>query len=159
MLLIREKKSSRQAVATFDYSDLNGYLLLVVGLAHPNPEYAAAFEALSTTAQEGKPVTLQEIMDVDVGRREDLVTLPEKATLPDAMKILASGIHRIIVVKEGTHDVVSVLSQLRLVRFSRMEVEWARGARERLMAIGRIRVGGVGHTGCYMLEALTPLST
>lgn len=117
VVLIRDRKDSKQAVATFDYSDLNGYLLLVVGLAHPDPEYAASFEELSNKAQEGKPVSLRDIMDVDIGRREDLVMLPENAKLPDATKILASGIHRIIVVKEGTHEVVSVLTQLRLVRF------------------------------------------
>ena len=33
MILLREKSDETTAVGTFDYSDLNAYLLAVVGLA------------------------------------------------------------------------------------------------------------------------------
>ena len=115
MVLIREDEASLEAVGTFDYSDLNSYLLLVVGLAHPDEDHLSSFDELAKKGRSGKPVPLRDLSEI--GRREAVVRLPHTAHLPHAVEIFASGVHRIIIVKEGTSDVVGVLSQLRLVRF------------------------------------------
>lgn len=114
-MLVRENASTTEAIGTFDFSDLNSYLLLVVGLAHPDQEQKDEFTELAHKARSGIPIPLKDIHEV--GRRDTPVLLPESSTLPHAVKILASGVHRILVVKEGTKNVLGVLTQLRLVRF------------------------------------------
>ncbi|KAJ9666496.1 cell separation during budding [Coniosporium apollinis] len=115
VVLLRENEQSRTAVGTFDYNDLNAYLLLVVGLAHPDEEHTASFNELARRGRAGKPIPLKDVKDL--GRKEPLVTLPDTADLTRAVEVFGSGIHRVIVVKEGTSDVVGILTQLRLVRF------------------------------------------
>jgi CBS domain-containing protein len=118
VVLIREHQGTRQAIDTFDYSDLNAYLLLVVGLAHPDKEDISSFNELAKKGREGKPIPLQDVKDV--GRKEQkepFIRISRTQTLTKAMEIFGSGIHRLIVVKEGTSDVIGILSQLRLVRF------------------------------------------
>ncbi|KAL9062621.1 MAG: hypothetical protein Q9157_008763, partial [Trypethelium eluteriae] len=118
VVLIRENRNSRQAVDTFDYSDLNAYLLLVVGLARPDQEDVSSFNELAQKGREGKPIPLQDVKDLrKKEHKEPFIRIPHTQTLTKAMEIFGSGIHRIIVVKEGTMDVIGILSQLRLVRF------------------------------------------
>ena len=118
MVLIRDHRGSRQAVDTFDYSDLNAYLLLVVGLARPDQEDVSSFNELAQKGREGKAIPLQDVKDLRRrDQKEPFIRVPHTQTLTRAMEIFGSGIHRIIVVKEGTTDVVGILSQLRLVRF------------------------------------------
>ena len=114
-MLVRENEKSREAISTFDYSDLQRYLLLVVGLAHPDENHSTSFDEIAKRARSGKPVPLRDLGDLT--GREMIVRLPQKSTLPHAVEIFASGVHRILVVREGTQDVIGVLSQLRLVRF------------------------------------------
>lgn len=111
VVLLREDKGSRQAIGTFDYNDLNAYLLLVVGLAQP--EDRQSFRELAQKGREGKPIPLRDVKDL--GKKEPLITLPHTADLTKAVEILGSGIHRIIVEKDG--DAVGVLTQLRMVEF------------------------------------------
>ena len=114
-MLVRDGPASRVAITTFDYCDLNAYLLLVVGLGHPDEAHVQSFNELIRKGREGKPIRLEDIKDL--GRREVFITLPHNANLTHAVEIFGSGIHRIIVVEEGTMDVVGVLTQVRLVRF------------------------------------------
>lgn len=116
VVLLRENANTRQATGTFDYSDLNAYLLLVVGLAHPDEEDIASFDELARKGREGKPIPLRDVKSVG-GRKEPLITLPETADLKKAIEVFGSGIHRVLVAKEGTADVMGVLTQLRLVQF------------------------------------------
>ncbi|KAI9678384.1 MAG: cell separation during budding [Bathelium mastoideum] len=118
VVLIREHDHLRQAIDTFDYSDLNAYLLLVVGLAHPDQEDVSSFNELAQKGREGKAIPLQDVKDLrKKEHKEPFIRVPHTQTLTKAMEIFGSGIHRIIVVKEGTSDVIGVLSQLRLIRF------------------------------------------
>lgn len=98
---------------TFDYSDLNAYLLVVVGLA--SPEQNSQLQALADRAREGKPIKLREI-DI-LGKKDAPVILNQSDDLSKAMEHFGSGVHRILVQKDGTNEVVGILSQLRLVRF------------------------------------------
>ncbi|KAH7095238.1 hypothetical protein FB567DRAFT_23644 [Paraphoma chrysanthemicola] len=116
VVLLRDTKDTLRATGTFDYSDLNAYLLLVVGLAHPDEEDVASFDELAKKGREGKPIPLRDVKEVG-NRKEPLITLPETADLTKAMEVFGSGVHRVLVAKEGTSDVVGILTQLRLVKF------------------------------------------
>lgn len=115
MVLVRDSMDTRVAYNTFDYSDLNAYLLLVVGLGHPDEGHVDSFNELVKKGRQGKPIRLEDIKEL--GRREAFITLPHTSKLTHAVEIFGSGVHRIIIQKEGTHEVVGVLTQLRLVRF------------------------------------------
>lgn len=114
-MLLRENKESRTATGTFDYSDLNAYLLLVVGLAHPEEGDIASFDELAKKGREGKPIPLKDVKDL--GKKEPLITLPASADLTRAMEVFGSGVHRLLVTEENTTSVMGVLTQLRLVKF------------------------------------------
>ncbi|KAF2025064.1 hypothetical protein EK21DRAFT_104258 [Setomelanomma holmii] len=116
VVLLRDSKDTRQATGTFDYSDLNAYLLLVVGLAHPDEEDVASFDGLAKKGREGKPIPLRDVKEVG-NKKEPLITLSETADLTKAMEVFGSGVHRVLVAREGTSDVVGILTQLRLVKF------------------------------------------
>ncbi|KAL2013987.1 hypothetical protein VTN00DRAFT_1512 [Thermoascus crustaceus] len=115
VLLIRETAQDTSAVGTFDYSDLNAYLLLVVGLAQPDEEHITSFRELAQKAREGSKIPLRDIKDL--GRKEPLMTLPTSANLMTAVETFGGGVHRVVVVKENSTEVVGIVSQGRLVRF------------------------------------------
>ncbi|KAI9822442.1 MAG: cell separation during budding [Pycnora praestabilis] len=114
-ILIREIPSSKSAIGTFDYSDLNAYLLLVVGLAHPDESHMSPFQELAKKARQGNKIPLKDVKEV--GKKEPFVTLSDSEDLTKAVETFGSGVHRIIIVKQGTNRVVGILSQSRLVRF------------------------------------------
>ena len=112
LILVRESTKTKTAVATFDYSDLNAYLLLVLGLALPDD----SAQQLSNRARSGEAIPLADLLD-HLGAREMPAFLPHTADLTQAMEVLGGGSHRLIICKEGTSEVVGIVSQLRLVRF------------------------------------------
>nr|OQO21927.1 hypothetical protein B0A51_13027 [Rachicladosporium sp. CCFEE 5018] len=112
VILVRESTKTKTAIATFDYSDLNAYLLLVLGLSAPD----GSAGKLADRARTGEAIPLADLLD-HLGAREMPAFLPHTADLTKAMEVLGGGSHRLIIVKEGTSEVVGVLSQLRLVRF------------------------------------------
>lgn len=112
VILVRESTKTKTAIGTFDYSDLNAYLLLVLGLSAPD---GSAHE-LAERARSGDAIPLADLLD-HLGARELPAFLPHTADLTQAMEVLGGGSHRLIICKEGTQEVVGVLSQLRLVRF------------------------------------------
>jgi hypothetical protein len=115
VILLREDETSSTAVGTFDYSDLNSYLLLVVGLAHPDEGDVKSFDELAKKGREGKPIPLKDVKDL--GKKEPLITLPASADLTKAMEVFGSGMHRVLIVQDGTTNVVGILTQLRLLQF------------------------------------------
>jgi hypothetical protein len=114
VVLIRETCESKTAISTFDPSDLNAYLLVVVGLATPDEEHVAAYDAIAEKAQSQTPISLREIQTLS--RKEQLVVLPAESTLDGAMEAFGSGIHRILVTNQSG-EVTGVLNQLRLLEF------------------------------------------
>ncbi|KAK3622989.1 cell separation during budding [Elasticomyces elasticus] len=112
VVLIRETRRTKTAIGTFGYSELNAYLLLVLGLSKPD-ELA---QELAERAQSGQTIPLSDVND-HLGPREQPAFLPHTAELSKAMEILGGGIHRVVITKEGTSEAVGVLTQLRLVRF------------------------------------------
>jgi len=115
VLLVRRDVGSEVVVGTFDYKDLNAYLLLAVGLAHPVVGMAASHAELIRKIKEGKTVYLRDIQEL--GQKEELIELADNAELTEAVPYFGGGVHRIVVTKQGEQAVAGVLTQLRLVRF------------------------------------------
>ncbi|KAI9834242.1 MAG: hypothetical protein M1819_003080 [Sarea resinae] len=115
VILIRRTSEEQSAVGTFDYSDLNAYLLLVVGLARPEEDQIESFQELAKNAREGNKIPVKDVKDL--GKKEPLVTLSSTESLTKAVEIFGSGVHRIGIVEEGTTNIIGILSQLKLVKF------------------------------------------
>ena len=115
VILLREQATDTTACGTFDYNDLNAYLLVVVGLANPDEDQLELFSALAKKTREGTQIPLRDIQDL--AKKAPLVALPEHEDLSKAIEIFGSGVHRILVCKKGTTEVVGILSQLKLIQF------------------------------------------
>ncbi len=113
-VLVRETATSRTAISTFDYNDLNSYLLVVVGLAKPDEEHVDLYREIAKKAQAQQAISLREIQELC--RKEELVSLSADSTLDKAIETFGSGIHRILVT-DPNKEVLGVLSQLRLIEF------------------------------------------
>lgn len=88
----------------------------MVGLAQPEEEeQITSFRELAKKAREGSKIPLKDVKDL--GREEPLVTLPPSANLVSAIETFGGGVHRIVVVKENSSDVMGIFSQSRLVKF------------------------------------------
>lgn len=115
VILLRENPNDTTASDTFDYNDLNAYLLVVVGLASPEEDQVEAWSGLLQKAKGHVPIPLREI--ITLAKKSPLVTLSESEDLSKAIEIFGSGVHRILICKDGTTEVVGILSQLKLVKF------------------------------------------
>jgi hypothetical protein len=111
---LRESADAQTVVSTFNYTDLLSYLLVVIGLAKPEPEQVELFNNVGMKVQNGEPVLLKEIQALS--RKESLVMLPATDGLSQAIEILGSGIHQLLATGEDGR-VVGVLSQLRVMNF------------------------------------------
>jgi CBS domain-containing protein len=115
VVLLRESPGTRVAVGTFDYSDLNAYLLLGIGLKQPEEHQVSRIKELARKGREGKLIPVKDVKDL--GPKEPLLCVSRKEPLPKVVEIFGSGIHRVVVVEEDSNEVVGVLTQLRLVQF------------------------------------------
>lgn len=52
-------------MSTFDHNDLNAYLLVVIGLAHPADDHVALYDSLVKKAQANESVPLKDIQVSD----------------------------------------------------------------------------------------------
>lgn len=102
-------------MATFDYRDLTQYLLFATGQLYPDEDHLSIFQTLAKKAQQGFNIPLQDAKSL--GNKEPFVTLPHTADLTKAVETFGGGVHRIVVVKEGSNDAIGILSQVRLVKF------------------------------------------
>ncbi|KAF5027171.1 hypothetical protein F66182_744 [Fusarium sp. NRRL 66182] len=114
VVLVREDASTHTAVSTFDYTDLNVYLLVVVGLTKPEEDQVELFNSILSKAQEGGQIPLRDVFPLF--RKDSLITLPGDENLVQAIQILGSGIHRLLVTA-SSGEVVGIASQLRIVEF------------------------------------------
>lgn len=103
------------ACGTFDYGDLNAYLLVVLGLAHPDPDMVDTYTEIARKGREGIQIPLGDV--ISLAQKAPLVTLSENQDLSAAIEFFAGGVHRILIVKENTTDVVGVFSQFKLMKF------------------------------------------
>lgn len=101
-------------VSTFDYNDLNAYLLAVVGLAKPEEEHVSLYEGIARRAQERQAIPLRDIQPIC--RHEQLVSLPPDEFLPGAIEVFGSGIHRLLVTGQDG-ETIGIVSQLKVLEF------------------------------------------
>ncbi|KAK0610439.1 hypothetical protein B0T17DRAFT_113401 [Bombardia bombarda] len=114
VVLVRETPDSKTALSTFDHSDLNAYLLVVVGLAHADEDNVDLYNHLSTKAQSQTPISLREIQSLC--RKEQLVLLPADSTLDKAIEVFGSGIHHVLITNSDS-EIVGILNQLHVLEF------------------------------------------
>ncbi|KAI8953265.1 hypothetical protein F4801DRAFT_576719 [Xylaria longipes] len=114
VVLIRENATSTRPISTFDYSDLNAYIMVVVGLGQPPEDLVALFDDIAKRAQARDSIPLRDIQPLC--RKETLVTLQGDEDLARAVEIFGSGIHRILVTNFQA-EVVGILSQIKLMEF------------------------------------------
>ncbi|MCJ1308655.1 cell separation during budding [Agyrium rufum] len=115
VLLIRSNARDKSAIGTFDYKDLNQYLLFATGGLQPTEEQLSFFQDLARRAEKGHPIPLRDAKAL--GPKEPFVVLSHTENLTKAVELFGGGVHRLIIVKEGSSDVIGVLSQSRLVKF------------------------------------------
>lgn len=115
VLFIRETPEHKSAVGTFDFSDLNAYLLLAAGLTQPDEGLLGLYEQLAQKARDGSKILLQDVKDL--GNKEPMTTLPATANVMRAVETFGGGVHRVVVVNEQNDEVVGIFSQFRLVKF------------------------------------------
>lgn len=114
-VIIRDETNSKTPTGVFDFSDLNAYLLLVVGISIPEGSNVNALREVARKGRDGEKVPLKDIQELS--KKEPLITLPRTASLANAVEVFGSGVHRLLVVDEESKDVIGILSQLKLVRF------------------------------------------
>lgn len=94
---------------TFDYNDLNSYLLLVLNKIRVNDR------AIQQDCQNGKPVPVGEI--VKLTPKNPFYKLAETESLSTVMGILGSGVHRVAITNAEMTQIKGVLSQRRLIKY------------------------------------------
>lgn len=113
---IRVSPTDESVCGSFDYSDVSAYLLLMMGVYQPeDDEDIASFQDLAIKARSGSSIPVKHVKDL--GKKTPLVTVAESEGLARVVEIFGSGVHRIAVVKEGTGQVVGILSQSQLIEF------------------------------------------
>lgn len=100
---------------TFDYADLNAYLLLVLGRIEPVGTSAETLE-LVARARSGRVVPVQ--FAAQIGEKNPFMTLKSTDTIANAVEVLGNGVHRLAIADAANENVViGILSQRRLIRF------------------------------------------
>ena len=113
------------------------------------------FEKLAKKAQQGHKIPLRDAKSL--GNKEPFITLPHTADLTAAVETFGGGVHRIVVLKEGTNHAIGILSQLRLVKFL-----WENGRAfptiDQLYP-REVKDLGIGSQGLISVKYLTPSET
>ncbi|AET38591.1 uncharacterized protein Ecym_3079 [Eremothecium cymbalariae DBVPG len=104
-----EQFSGDMDCVTFDYNDLNSYLLLVLG------KISVADEDITRKCQSGQPVPVGRI--VKLTPKNPFYKLPETENLSTVMGILGSGVHRVAITDPSTTTIRGILSQRRLTKY------------------------------------------
>lgn len=114
VVLIREDANTKVPSSSFDYNDLNAYLLVVIGLSRPDGQQMSIYNEIRTKAQQGAKISLREIQPLCC--KEALINLSSEGNLSQAIELLGSGIHRILVNSQDD-EIIGIMSQLRMVDF------------------------------------------
>lgn len=94
---------------TFDYNDLNSYLLLVLG------KISIKDEEVTRKCQSGQPVPVGPI--VCSTPKNPFYKVPETENLLTVMGILGSGVHRVAITDPQATQIRGILSQRRLMSY------------------------------------------
>ncbi|KAH3683212.1 hypothetical protein WICPIJ_005825 [Wickerhamomyces pijperi] len=109
---------------TFDYTDLNAYLLLVLGRLqiteedfeknnyYKNPQEV---QALIAKAKKGEQVPVKFV--TQLVPKNPFYKLSEQENLSSVVEILGTGVHRIAIVDQDFTRITGILSQRRLIKY------------------------------------------
>lgn len=88
----------------------------MLGLAHPSTEeQVKKYTDIAERARQGVKIPVRDVGDL--AAKPPLVVLGETEDLSKAIEIFAGGVHRILIMKEGSAEIIGILSQYRLVNF------------------------------------------
>lgn len=121
--LSKDNTGSLSNCLTFDYSDLNTYLLLImnkIGLSDLNHDFEGfskeIFDTLVAKAKKGEEVPVDFI--IKLHPKNPFIKINETETLLPVMEILGNGVHRIaITTATNPSEIIGILSQRRLIKF------------------------------------------
>ncbi|KAL7619973.1 cell separation during budding [Parahypoxylon ruwenzoriense] len=153
VVLVRENTTSPIPISTFDYNDLNAYILVVVGLAHPSDDLVELYDSLAKKAHARINIPLRDIQPIL--RKESLVTLQGDEDLTKAIEVFGSGVHQVLVTNQNA-EVIGILSQLKLLEFF-----WNEGVNFRVideLYPRLLRDLGVGSQQIIAINADSPLT-
>ena len=94
---------------TFDYNDLNSYLLLVLNKIKINNE------KLTKDCQNGENIKVGDL--IKYTPKDPFYKLSENENLSNVISILGSGVHRIAITDPDMTQIKGILSQRRLVKY------------------------------------------
>ncbi|EJS43763.1 sds23p [Saccharomyces arboricola H-6] len=94
---------------TFDYNDLNAYLLLVLN------KIKVSNDKITSDCQSGKSVPVGEI--VKLTPKNPFYKLPETENISTVIGILGAGVHRVAITNVGMTQIKGILSQRRLIKY------------------------------------------
>lgn len=150
--------------STFDYNDLNFYLLLALGRI-PLPEGNKELTDLARRCQGDGANTEVPVGDlIRVTPKDPFFKLAETESLSNAISILASGVHRIAITDVQATQVRGILSQRRLVHYlwenarSFSDLEPLFNSTIRDLNIGVINASGSSTTSTILANAATSKS-
>ncbi|KAI0122321.1 hypothetical protein F4814DRAFT_408327 [Daldinia grandis] len=153
VVIIRENATSTIPISTFDYNDLNAYILIVVGLAHPSDDLIELYDSIARRAQARDNIPLRDIQPIC--RKESLITLQGDEDLAKAIEVFGSGVHRVLVCNHSA-EVIGILSQLKLLEFF-----WHEGINFRViddLYPRLLREVGIGSQQILAVNADSPLT-
>lgn len=101
---------------SFDYADLTGYLLLILGQISVKGEHTPEFQRLLTKARNGIPAPVGFAAQFG-GGRDPFTRMSADTSVSAAFDRFARGVHRLAVTNPQSSEVTGLLSQRQLVRY------------------------------------------
>lgn len=101
---------------SFDYADLTGYLLLILGQITVKGEHTPEFQRLLTKARNGIPAPVGFAAQFG-GGRDPFSRMSADTPVSAAFDRFARGVHRLAVTQSQSGEVTGLLSQRQLVRY------------------------------------------
>jgi hypothetical protein len=87
---LRENPTAKIARDTFDFNDLNAYLLVVLGLATPPEDQREHWIDLAKRAKAQEPIPIREA--TAIAQKPPLITLSQSNDLSKAIEMFGSGV-------------------------------------------------------------------
>lgn len=121
---VSDTKGSLKSCSTFDYSDLNTYLLLIMdkipfaelSIDTSDKTYNEYIQSQMKKAKKGEEVSVNFITNVNP--KNSFIKFNENDVLYNVMEALGNGVHRVAITDSlPDENIVGILSQRRLIKF------------------------------------------
>ena len=122
-LPVSDSPDSMESCLTFDYSDLNTYLLLIMDKISMNEfnidtndaEYIQYVQNQIKKAKKGEEVSVDFI--INLNPKNPFIKFKELDCLYNVMESLGNGVHRVAITDPMNDNIVGILSQRRMIKF------------------------------------------